>query len=79
MEWMLPVHILGNRSKFKVTVTVNIISPFPTMFPTISENLRLLIPLQNKCFQGYTGITLSVCVSICVQNTSFFQSAGRGI
>ena len=25
MEWMLPVHILGNRLlKFKVTVTVNI-------------------------------------------------------
>ena len=45
------------------------------------------IPLQNKCFSGYTGISLSVhsyvhvsaCMSACVQNTSFFQSTGGGI
>ena len=33
--------------------------------------------------RGYTGISLSVrqsiCVSICVRNTTFCQSAGRGI
>ena len=38
----------------------------------------VFIPLQNKCFQGYIGISL-VCVSVCVQNTSFCQSTGRGI
>ena len=38
-----------------------------------------LYPLQNECFWGYTGILLSVRVSVCVQNTSFCQSAGGGI
>ena len=47
-------------------------------------------PLQNECLQGYTGISLSVhmyvClavhllrVSVCVQNTTFCQSTGWGI
>ena len=31
---------------------------------------------QNEYFWGYTGISLSVHVSVCVQNTSFYQSAG---
>ena len=41
------------------------------------------LPPQNECFRGYTGISLSahrcVCVSVCVQNTNFCQSAGGGI
>ena len=41
------------------------------------------LPLQNEYFRGYTEISLSVCpcvcVSICVQNTSFCQSAGGDI
>ena len=51
----------------------------------------LFKPLQNECFQGYSGISLSVhlsmclsiCVSIrisvCIQNTSFCQIACGGI
>ena len=51
----------------------------------------IVIQLQNKCFQWYTGISLSVrpCVcptvcpsirmSVCVRNISFCQSAGGGI
>ena len=43
----------------------------------------LVIPEQNKCFQGYTGISLCVHVfihvSVCVPNTSFCQNAGGGI
>ena len=39
--------------------------------------------MQNECFWEYTGICLCVrpclCVSICVQNISFCQSAGGGI
>ena len=27
----------------------------------------IIIPPQNKCFGGYTGISLSVLVSVCVQ------------
>ena len=44
------------------------VNPFP--------NKPLLYPLQNECFRGYTGISVSVCVSVCVQNISFFPSAG---
>ena len=49
----------------------------------------MFIPLQNECFQGYTGISLSVrlcvcpymCPSVypCVQNISLCQSASVGI
>ena len=43
----------------------------------------VFMPLQNKCFRGYTGISLyvlvSVGVSICTQNTSFCQSTYMGI
>ena len=29
-------------------------------------------------FSGYTGISQSVCLSVCVQNTTFCRSAGGG-
>ena len=47
--------------------------------------------LQNECFRSYTGIGLSVCpparpsvcqcvrVPVCIQNTNFCKSAGKGI
>ena len=41
--------------------------------------LPFFLPLQNKCFWEYTRISLSVCVSNCVQNTSFCQTAAGGI
>ena len=44
---------------------------------------NFIMSLQNKHFRGYTGISLSVHmsihVSVCVQNTSFCQSAVEGI
>ena len=39
----------------------------------------IFIPPQNDCFLGYTRISLYVCVSVFVQNTTFCQSAGEGI
>ena len=41
----------------------------------------IFIPLQNKCFQGYTGNSLSVCVSVCqsVYKILVSVSAGEGI
>ena len=47
----------------------------------------IFILLQNECFRGYTGISLSVCppvclcvsVSVCVKNICFCQSTGGGI
>ena len=53
----------------------------------LSNLAFFIIPTQNECFGGYTRISLSVrpslcpyvCVSVCVQNTSFCQSAGGGI
>ena len=36
-----------------------------------------LYTLQKECFWGYTTIT--VCVSVCVPNTSSCQGAGGGI
>ena len=40
-----------------------------------------VIPPQNECFRGYTGIILPVRVSVChrIKNSSFCQSAGGGI
>ena len=39
-----------------------------------------LYPVKTYVFRVILeSVCLSVCVSICVQNTSFFQSAGRGI
>ena len=47
------------------------------------HTINFIYPLQNECFHGYPGISLSVCpcvyVSICVQNTSFCQSTGKVI
>ena len=45
----------------------------------LSSAATIFMPLQKECFKGYTGISLSVRVSICVQNTCFCQSADRGI
>ena len=43
----------------------------------------MFIPPKKNGFGGYTGIRLSVrpfvSLSVCVQNGSFCQSAGRGI
>ena len=40
----------------------------------------VIIPPQNECFRRYTGITLSVRLSVRpFTNTSFCQSAGWGI
>ena len=36
MEWMLPVHILENRLKFKVKVTVNIDCQCQKLFGSFS-------------------------------------------
>ena len=47
--------------------------------------MKIFIPPQNECFQGYPEFSMcvrpSVCarVSVCVQNTTFCQSAGKGI
>ena len=30
----------------------------------------------KQMFSGYTGISQSVCLSVCVQNTTFCRSAG---
>ena len=34
-----------------------------------------IVPQQKKCFLGYTGISLSVCPSVCVQNATLCQSS----
>ena len=39
----------------------------------------IFIAPQNKCFRRYTGISLSVHVSVCVRNTSFCQRGGGGM
>ena len=50
---------------------------------SIWVRVNYFIPPQNKCFRGYTGISLSVCprtcVSVCVQNISFCKSTGMDI
>ena len=60
-------------------------------FPLLKKKKKksLFIPPQNKCFWGKMywnhSVFLSVfvqpclCVSVCVQNTSFCQSAGGSI
>ena len=43
--------------------------------------LDIIIPPKNKCFRGYTGISLSFRLSVSVHtcNTIYSESAGRGI
>ena len=48
-------------------------------FKTCRKMSVIIKPPKNECFRGYTGISLSVSVSVCVQNTSFCLSTGRGI
>ena len=56
---------------------------FSQMFSDHSVTNHIIIPLQNECFGGYTGISLSVhpyvCVSFFVQNASLCQSASGDI
>ena len=33
----------------------------------------VIIPWQNKCFRGYTRISLSVSMPVCVQNTKCWR------
>ena len=39
-------------------------------------HIYMVYSFLNECFQGYTGICLSVRVSVSVQNTTLCQSAG---
>ena len=45
------------------------------------QNKPLLYPRKTDVFRGIWNqpVCSSICVSICVQNTTFCQSAGRGI
>ena len=61
------------------TVLANLCRIF--CFKTILPHDSVIISPQNECFGG-TGISWSVRavrVSVCVQNTSFYQGAGWGI
>ena len=51
------------------------------MFSTFSGTISIVIPQQNECFWGYTGISLSVGLSMypSVYKILVSVSAGRGI
>ena len=50
---------------------------------TESMPAHIIIPLKNDCFGGVYSknqpVRLCDCVSVCVKNASFCQSAGGGI
>ena len=40
------------------------------------DTFRFIIPLQNECFMGYTGICMSVCISVYKKLVSIKALAG---
>ena len=69
LYWNQPVCRSVCLSVYKILVSVE------ALLGGIKSHLvtAVVIPPQNKCFRGYTGISLSVLlsihVSVCVQNT----------
>ena len=57
--------------------SISIAKPFG--LPENFKNFRIFMPLPNECFRGVywnQPVCLSVHVSVCVQNTSLYHSAG---